>query len=579
MNVSQLDLDTLPRHQERRFVPLPANLTNREEVVSLYQELLDQEIHSAADLEKWLLDRSELEAALDQQGSILYIKMTCQTDNPVYTQEYKNFIETIVPAVKPLEDRLNRKYLDVQKKFPLGKDSAKRYEVYDRVLRSDVEIFREANVPLSTQIQLLSQEYQTICGAMTVQFQGQERTLPQMSKFFEDPDRSIREEAWQRVAQRRLQDKEQLNTLFDQMLKLRNQTALNAGYKNFAEYQFKASHRFDYTAKECRDYHQAVEECVVPVLEKIYTRRRQQMKLSALRPWDTAVDPLGLPPLKPFEKVDDLISGANDIFVRIDSQLGGQFGEMREMGLLDLDNRKGKAPGGYQSALAETRRPFIFMNAVGVDDDVFTLLHEGGHAFHVFACDDQPLYYYRHAPLEFCEVASMSMELLGGEFLNIFYSPEDVRRSRFAHLEGIIQLLAWIATIDAFQFWIYEHPAHSSVDRENAWVEINQRFSGRLIDWSGLESLRANLWHRQLHIFEAPFYYIEYGIAQLGALQLWLKAKTDRPGTIADYRRALSLGGSRPLPELFAAAGLKFDFSRNTIQPLVEAVKQDIGLK
>ncbi len=578
MTVSQLDFAALPRYQERSFVVPQIDLTNRDEVVSFYRNLLNQNVQSAAELEEWLLKRSELEATLDQQGAILYIRMTCQTDNPVYTEEYKKFIEIIVPAVKPLEDQLNRKYLELRREFPEDKNSTQRYGVYDRVLRSDVEIFRDNNVPLSTELQLLAQEYQTVCGAMTVQFQGQERTLQQMSKFMEEPDRSIREEAWRVVAQRRFQDKHRLDELFDKMLQLRHQIAMNAGYGNFAEYQFKSCHRFDYTEKECRAFHQAVEECVIPVLKRIYDRRQQQMKVDSIRPWDTVVDPLGRPPLKPFESIDELISGTHRIFDKIDSELGAQFNQMRTLGLLDLDNRKGKAPGGYQSSLAEARRPFIFMNAVGVDDDVFTLMHEGGHAFHVFASEDQSLYYYRHAPLEFCEVASMSMELLGGEFLNAFYSAQDVHRSRTAHLEGIVQLLGWVATVDAFQFWIYANPKQSVADREKAWKETYQRFGGTFIDWKGLENFQVNLWHRQLHIFEVPFYYIEYGIAQLGALQIWLKAKTDRPSTVTKYRQALALGGSRPLPELFAAAGLKFDFSKSTIRPLLDAIGKELKL-
>lgn len=569
-----LDFTKLPRYQERAFVPKDARLADKDQVIALYQQLLDRPINSADELERWLLDLSELEAAVDQQYTVLYIRMTCQTDDKERADAYKDFIENVLPAVKPLGDKINRRYLAERDRFELD---ARRYEVFDRNTRMDVAMFREENVPLQTQVDLLSQEYQTICGAMTVQFQGREQTLQQMAKYLLEPDRALRESAWRATAERRLRDKDKLDEIFDKMLDLRDQIARNAGCRNYVEYKFRAGHRFDYTPDDCRRYHDAVQRLVVPVYERIQQKRRDQMKLDALRPWDTAVDPLGRPPLKPFEKVDQLIAGVNTIFDRIDPELGGQFKTMAAMGLLDLDSRKGKAPGGYQSTLAETRKPFIFMNAVGINRDVETLLHEGGHAFHALATADEPFHPYRHAPLEFCEVASMSMELLGEPHLDVFYRPDDVKRTKFEHLEGIIHILPWVATVDAFQHWIYEHPGHSRDERSRVWLETYARFMGTVVDWTGLEEFRRFLWHRQLHIFEYPFYYIEYGIAQLGALQLWVRARTDREAALADYKRGLALGGARPLPELFAAAGLKFDFSENTIAPLMDAVLDELA--
>jgi oligoendopeptidase F len=569
-----LDFTNLPRYQERSFVSADANLADKDQVVSLYQQLFDRPINSVRELEQWLADLSELEAAVDQQYTVLYIRMTCQTDDKERADAYKDFIENVLPAIKPLGDKINRKYLAERKRFDLD---ARRYEVFDRNTRMDIEMFREENVPLQTELDLLSQEYQTISAAMTVQFQGKERTLQQMAKYLLEPDRPLRESAWRASAERRLKDQDKLDEIYDKMLGLRDRIARNAGCKDYIEYKFRAGHRFDYTPEDCRRYHDAVQRLVVPVYDEIQKKSRSQMKLDVLRPWDTSVDPQGRPPLKPFEKVDKLVSGVETIFDRIDPDLGGQFKTMAGMGLLDLDSRKGKAPGGYQSTLAETRKPFIFMNAVGVNRDVETLLHEGGHAFHSFAAADDPFYPYRHAPLEFCEVASMSMELLGNRHLDVFYTPEEIKRTMFEHLEGIIQLLPWVATIDAFQHWIYEHPGHSREERTQQWLDTYGRFMGSVIDWTNLEEFRKALWHRQLHIFEYPFYYIEYGIAQLGALQLWVRARTDLPAALADYKKALALGGSRPLPELFAAAGLKFDFSENTIAPLMDAVLDELA--
>jgi oligoendopeptidase F len=544
-------------------------------VVGLMQKLLDRPIHSSEELEKWLLDSSEFDAAFSQTHSILHIRMTCQTDDPVRAEAFKKFVETVLPAVRPIGDKLNRKYLADREKYPLD---AKRYEVYDRDTRAEIELFRDENVPLQTQESLLEQDYQTVCGAMTVHFRGEERTLPQMSKYLYEPDRAIREEAWRATAERRLKDRDKLEEIFDKMLELRVKIAANAGYDNFMNYQFKAYHRFDYTPEDCKRYHETVGRLVVPVYEEILKKRQSQMKLSNLRPWDLAVDPEGRPPLKPFEKVDELKAGVHKMFADLDVNLGREFQMMAEAGLLDLASRKGKAPGGYQSTLSEIRKPFIFMNAVGLDQDVFTLLHESGHSFHALAAAHEPLLAYRHAPMEFCEVASMGMELLALEQLNVFHKKEeDIKRTLFEQFESVIHILPWVATIDSFQHWIYENPKQSREERAEKWLEIHQRFNGRIVDWSGLEDVRRFLWHRQLQIFEVPFYYIEYGIAQLGALQLWVRARHNKKQALADYQKALALGGSRPLPELFAAAGLNFDFSEKTIAPLMDEVVKELA--
>jgi oligoendopeptidase F len=351
--------------------------------------------------------------------------------------------------------------------------------------------------------------------------------------------------------------------------------AHNAGFNNFRDYQFKAYQRFDYTPDDCKAYHRAVKELIVPLRREIDQKRAKDMKLDVLRPWDGAVDPFGRSPLKPFDDVARLISGVGNIFKELDPQLYGLYEDMKGLGLLDLSSRKGKAPGGYQNTLTEARKPFIFMNAVGIDDDVRTLLHESGHAFHAYLCADDALDHYRHAPMEFCEVASMSMELMGSDGMNVFYDDESVRRSNTEHLEGVISTLAWVATVDAFQHWIYENPGHSRLERREAWVRLNAEFGAGVTDWSGLDEERAYLWHRQLHIFEVPFYYIESGIAQLGALQLWQQFRRDPSKALANYKNGLSLGGSRPLPELFEASGIRFDFSKEIIGPLMDDVYRE----
>ena len=570
---NHLNFNELPMHQKRQFVPETADLTSLKEIKALFEQLIAENIESSEELERWVLNRSELEAALDQQGSILYILMTCQTDDAARVQSYKDFIEKIVPATKMFEDRLNKKYLKESELFGLKEG---RYGIYTRAICNDIELFVEKNVELQTKIDLLSQEYQGICGALMVEFEGCQRTMQEMEKFLLEPDRDLRERAWRASSQRRLSESSKLDKLFDQMLVLRDEIGQNAGFENFRDYKFKSLYRFDYDPKDCRQYHASIERLVVPLWTQILKKRKEQMNLKQLRPWDTAVDPLGRAPLKPFTDVKDLVTGCGEIFHRVDQDLGARFSEMADRGLLDLVSRKGKAPGGYQSTLNEARKPFIFMNAVGIDGDVRTLLHEGGHAFHSLACAHDPLLDYRHGPMEFNEVASMGMELLSDQYLSVFYEKEDEGRSRVKHLEDIVFTLLWVAVIDAFQHWIYENPKHSADDRREVWLNLHRRFSGGVVDWTGLDEEHGFLWHRQLHIFEVPFYYIEYGIAQLGALRLWLNGKNDSGKTLRQYREGLSLGGSRPLPELFETAGLRFDFSEEMIAPLLEEVQKEL---
>jgi oligoendopeptidase F len=569
-----LPFEPLPPYRPRAFVPEKAGLGDWGAVAPVFDQLEAEAARAStpADLERWLRHESELAAALDEESARRFIAMTCHTENPEAERAYLHFVEEIEPRAKPRQFVLARLYLDNPARPDLPRE---RYFVFDRNTRTKVELFRPENVPLETEEARLSQQYQKLIGSLTVPFRGEERTLVQMGRYLEETDRALRQEAWELTANRRLQEAERLEDLFDQLLKLRERIAVNAGFPNYLQYAFKARRRFDYTPEDCRQFHEAIHQEVMPALRGLQARRREKLGLESLRPWDLAVDPSSLPPLRPFEKVERLLEGAQDIFTLLDPRMAEDFRLMRDKGLLDLENRKGKAPGGYQSNLSESRLPFIFMNAVGLQRDVETLLHEAGHAFHCLAAREEDVFAYRSAPEEFCEVASMSMELLGNQFLEKFYPPADAQRARRNHLERILEILSWIATVDAFQHWVYSHPGHTRGDRQRAWVELMERFGGE-VDWSGQEKARANLWHRQLHIFLYPFYYVEYGIAQLGALQVWRNARKDQAGALEQYHRGLALGGSRPLPELFQAAGCRFDFTRQTIQPLVRMIQTEL---
>jgi oligoendopeptidase F len=569
-----LPFANLRPHKTRRFLP-PDLTLDKWDTIAPFFDRLESAANAATSpsaLEQWLLTWSELNAALDEEGSRRYIAMTCHTDNVDAEKAYLDFVENIEPQIKPRQFRLNQIYLAHPHRPALPRP---RYLVFDRDVENQVKLYRDENVPLETEDAKLGQQYQKLTGSLTVQFRGEEKTLVQMSRYQEETDRALRQEAWELVAKRRLQEAGNFDDIFDKLITLRGQIAANAGFANYRDYAFLRMGRFDYTPQDCEAFHTAVEKHIMPLLRELNAERRAQLKLPALRPWDLAVDPLNRPPLRPFETSDRLVSSAQRIFNQLDPQLGADFQLMQDKRLLDLDNRKGKAPGGYQCNLSESRLPFIFMNAVGIQRDVETLLHEAGHAFHALATKDEDFYAYRSAPIEFAEVASMSMELLGNEHLEEYYSPADANRARRNHLEGIIGIFAWIAAVDAFQHWIYTHPGHTRAQRSQAWLALMERFSGD-VDWSGYEAARANMWHRQLHIFLNPFYYIEYGIAQLGALQVWANARNNKPAALRAYRDGLALGGSRPLPELFKVAGCQFAFDAGTIAPLVDALRHDL---
>jgi oligoendopeptidase F len=577
-----LPFGKLPAARPRKFVPQNIDLGDWPQIAPLLNELESRapRVKSTAELESWLFDWSELNAALDEESSRRYIAMTCHTDNADAEKAYLHFVENVEPQLKPRQFALEKIYVT----HPLREElleagdagvAVARYEVFDRDLKNHVELFRQENVPLETEEAKLSQQYQKVVGSLTVNFRGEEKTLVQMGRYQEEPDRALRKETWELVVNRRLQETDKVDDIFDAQIKLRGQIARNAGFENYRDYMFQRMGRFDYTPKDCEEFHNAVAKQIVPIIRELQAKRRKQLNLDPLRPWDLAVDPLNRRPLKPFALVDEMVSRTQKIFNSLDGELARGFKQMDDLKLLDLANRKGKAPGGYQSTLAEARLPFIFMNAVGLQRDVETILHEAGHAFHALASREEDLYPYRNPPIEFCEVASMSMELLGNEFIEEFYQPDDASRARRVHLEGVVGVFPWIATVDAFQHWIYTHPDHTREERRTAWMGLMDRFGGD-VDWSGLETARANLWHRQLHIFLHPFYYIEYGIAQLGALQVWANSKRDKAKALNEYKKALALGGSRPLPELFEAAGCTFEFSEKTIKPLATVLREEL---
>jgi len=559
----------------RIFVPQDFNPDNVALVTSLFQSLLTAEVEpSPAALRNWIFKWSELESVLAEVSSRRYVAMTLNTQDEAAAKAYSDFVENIEPISNEYDDKLNKKLVA----HPCFNDLKGEFGIWFKSVQVSLDLFDPRNIPLSTEETKAIQDYQKITGGMSVEFDGSVKTLQQVGAYLERTDRDLREKAWRTVWERRLQDKKPLDDAFDKLFQIRNKIAKNAHCKDYIDYIFLAKRRFDYTPDDCKAFHESIEKLVLPLQREMYKRRAQKMGLEKLRPWDLDVDPLNRLPLTPYKTGEELIEKVDQIFEGVHPQAGKWAREMQAKKLIDPDSRLGKAPGGYQIGFDESRLPFIFMNSAATDRDIYTLLHESGHSFHQFALADQPIFPYRDVPAEFAEVASMSMELIGMSNLKPFYGDdkESIERSVLGELADVVWLFPWVASIDSFQHRLYEYPEHTAEDRSDIWDEIMSRYDAG-VDYSGLEAVRRNLWQKQLHLFECPFYYIEYGIAQLGALQVWANFKKEGPAAIDKLFKAESLGYSVSIPEMFNTAGIKFDFTPKTIEPLVQTVWDEIS--
>ena len=556
------------------FVPDGFDATIWENIQPLTNDLMERQLSCSSCIQGLISDSSELAEHISETGALLYIGMTCDTESEEKKESFLDFMSNIRPKLSEFSDALNRRIVN----HSSVDDLPSRYDLMLRGMRTDVEIFRKANIPLGVRQTELVTKAQTINGAMTVEFEGQEMTFPQMSKYLESNDRSQRQAAWMAMSARRMEDSERLSEIFDELITIRHQMATNAGFESYTQYMFRAMHRFDYTIEDCLEFHDSVESVCMPILKKINQERCDGLGIGELSPWDvnekggSGPDIHGREPLRPFETVDEMVEKLSVMFHEISSDLGGKFDKLVEMDTLDLETRKGKAPGGYQYYLEKSRVPFIFMNAAGLQGDLETMIHEAGHAFHSLYCGHLELIDERDYPIEFAEVASMSMELLTQPWWDKFYESEEADRARRAHLEGVIFLLPWIATIDSFQHWIYANPGHSKEERAEVWLSIRDKF-GSDMDWTGHTDFRELSWQQQGHLFGVPFYYIEYGIAQLGSLQLWKTQMGDPQKALDDYANAMSLGNTRTLPELFSAADLELGFNEGHFMTLMGTVE------
>ncbi|MCC7303573.1 MAG: M3 family oligoendopeptidase [Bacteroidia bacterium] len=556
----------LPVRPQRRFIPETFQITDWVSAKPYYDELLSREISDLDTLRKWLRDWSEINSAVEEDASWRYIRMTCNTRDQALVDHYNLFISEIQPAMEPVQDKLNRKFIACP--FS-GELNPLHFEVYVRTVRNQVALFREANVELSAEISRESQKYGQIAAEMTITEDGKEFTLQQAANFLRDPDRAKREKIYMAIQARRGRDKNVLDDLLNRLIGLRHRIALNAGYKNFRDFRHQQLGRFDYTVADCFSFHEAVASEVVKATAFFEKEKQRQMKVDVLRPWDTEFDPDGQQPLKPSSDSKQLIERSVRCFRKVDPWFATRLEVMEAMGNFDLDSRIGKAPGGYNSTLSEIGVPFIFMNSANSQRDLVTMVHEGGHAMHSFLSRSLELLEFKNIPSEIAELASMSMELITMEHWEEFYPDRaDLRRARKEQMEKVLKGLAWIARVDKFQHWLYEHPEHTAEQRTEYWLKLGTEFGTGVVNWSGMEEIAGRSWQMQLHIFEVPFYYIEYGIAQLGAIAMWRNYKKDPELAVKNYKAALSLGYTRPLPELFKTAGVRFDFSREYVREL-----------
>jgi oligoendopeptidase F len=567
-------LDANIEKQPRTLLPENFTITTWDTLQPYFEELQQRPLGNVSELEQWLKDVSELEAVISEDACWRQIRMTCDTTDKVLEEAFTYFCMEIQPKLQPYADALNKKLLACE--WVKDLDQA-LYTTYLRSVRKQVKLFREENVPLLAELSVMSQQYGAIAGKMTISVNGQEYTLQQAAKFLESSDRALREEVFGKTAARRLEDKDAFDKLYTALVEKRDQVAKNAGFANYRDYKFEELGRFDYTKEDCFQFHAAIKEHILPLVKSLQDKQREKLHLDVLKPWDTEAEPAGTKPLEPFQTGEELVNKAIKTFDELGPFFGNCLRVMQDMGRLDLDSRKGKAPGGYNCPLAETGVPFIFMNAAGQMKDLTTMVHEGGHAVHSFLSHHLKLSAFKEYPMEIAEVASMSMELFTMDYWDIFFQDgEELRRAKLQQLERSISIFPWIATIDKFQHWVYEHPQHTVEERTTNWVNILEDFSTGSVDWKGWEDYRAISWQRQLHLFEVPFYYIEYGIAQLGAIAMWKQYKENKQQALDNYVKALSLGSTRTLPELYKAAGIKFDFSPAYVKELAGFVQQEI---
>jgi oligoendopeptidase F len=564
---------SIPTRPIRKFVSEDLIIDSWDKIKSLFDNLLEREISSASELEKWMLDQSELSAVLEEDMAWRYIKMNIDTTDKELAERFSFWIKEISPNTAPYSHKLNEKLLE----SPFLKElDQEKYRIYLRSVKNQIAIFREENIPLFTIMKEKQQEYGAISAKMSIEVDGEKMTMQKAAQLLKSTHRVKREEVYNKISTRRLQDEKALDDLFDELIALRQEIAKNAGFDNYRDYMFAAMGRFDYTPKDCFNFHDAIAQEIAPIINSFEQKRKNKLGYTSYKPWDTAVDVDGLASLKPFEGGTELTDLSVECFSRLRPYFGECLSTMKAMKHLDLESKNGKAPGGFMYPLYEIGVPFIYMNAVGSQRDLVTMVHEGGHAVHSFLSRDLTLTEFKSTPSEVAELASMAMELLSMDHWDVFYNDAaDLKRAKLEQLEKVLETLPWVASIDKFQHWIYT-TEHTAQQRKEQWLKINSKLGNQVINWEGQENALANLWQKQLHLYEVPFYYIEYGMAQLGAIAMWRSYKELGEKGLDNYMDALKLGYTKTIGEIYEKAGIKFDFSASYVKELADFIKEEL---
>ncbi len=556
------------------FIPLNLQLSSWNDLKPYFEKLLNQNPTSIQDLEELIKNYSDVLRVHEEQNGRAYISMTCQTDSKEALARYEKFQDEINPQVSLYSNNVEEKI----RENPYWKDlPAQRYHQYQKSVEKKLSLFRKENVPLYAELSKLGTEYSQTAGSLMVTIDGKEMTIPQAQSLLHSENRNQRYTVWKAVQDTRLQVKEKCDGIMNAMVSLRNKVALNAGYSNFRDYQHDCLHRFDYSPQDVLTLHAAIKKQVRPLAEKILAQRAKQLGvLEDFRPWDTEGEAPGTQALTPFSSSEEFLNKTIQVFEKVHPEFGQNLKVMKEEKLFDLETRKGKAPGGYNYPLAVTNKPFIFMNSAGTHRDLVTLMHEGGHAMHSFLTAAEPLIFYQNTPMEMAETASMSMELISSSHWNIFYNETDCLRARQEHLEDIVLTFPWFAVVDSFQHWLYLNPNHSVTERDLMFRNLMEEHNPSIINWKGYEKYLENIWQKQLHIFEVPFYYIEYAIAQLGALQVYRHFLKNPQNAIDKYRLGLSQGSTKSLPEIWKLMNIEFNFSASMLEDLMSFVEEEL---
>tara|TARA_B110000003_G_scaffold276580_1_gene324153 strand:- start:19328 stop:21052 length:1725 start_codon:yes stop_codon:yes gene_type:complete len=564
----------IPTRPVRIFVSNDLKVDSWSKLQQYFQDLLDATISNVSELEKWLHNRSELESVMEEEMAWRYIKMNIDTTDEKLAKDFSFWITEISPNVAPYSHQLNKKVYDSPYLKELDND---KYFIYLRGLKEEIKIYREENIPLFVEMETKQQEYGAIAAKMSVEIDGESMTMQKAAQFLKDTDRSKRESVFNTINSRRLQDVEALDKLYDELIALRQTIAKNCGFDNYRDYKFAAMGRFDYTPKDCYDFHDAIAKEIVPIIEGFDNDKKNKMNLESYKPWDTGVDADGNAPLKPFDGGEELIDKSIISFERLRPYYGECLEIMKEMKHVDLESKKGKAPGGFNYPLYEIGVPFIYMNAVGSQRDLVTMVHEGGHAIHSFLSRDLDLCDFKSVPSEVAELASMSMELISMDSWDEFYSDEkELQRAKKEQMQKVLEGLPWIAAVDKFQQWIYTTD-HTADQRRQEWKNIMSELNSSVIDWEGHEDALLNLWQKQLHLYEVPFYYIEYGMAQLGAIAMWRSYKQLGQEALDNYDAALKLGYTKSIGDLYKTAGIEFNFSQEYVKELADFIKGQLA--